>query len=265
MLVFALPLLTLSCRSVLYPELKTALKHPAEPSADARPLDPPPPEDLRWVRFVSAHLPAHTRDGRSWEATFGQVDPYAKLVINNREVFRTASASNTLEPTWPGGPQGNIVVRPQDKIRIELWDHGMLRDAPIGVREVGRPTEEHLSARQIRIDFEFGGSITLAFEPAHALLGLGLWYELGNDTCTITRVIERSPAERAGIQKGDRLVQIGGQSVAAMSLESLQSALNAVPLDGVPMVFQRAAGASISVTLREGPSYPTLSSFGNVE
>jgi len=46
----------------VYPELGTRMR----PMPAGIALDPPPPGDLRWVRIVSASVPARTRDGRSW-------------------------------------------------------------------------------------------------------------------------------------------------------------------------------------------------------
>ena len=57
-------------------ELETRT-HPIPPG---QAIDPPPPADLKWVRFVSGLLPDKTRDGRDWQQD-GKASPYAKLWV----------------------------------------------------------------------------------------------------------------------------------------------------------------------------------------
>src|SRR5262245_28381842 len=70
----------------MYPEVGTSLhKAPAD-----RVLDPPPPDELRWIHIVSARIPPRARDGRAWDQAFGSLpDPYAKLFVNGVELFHT--------------------------------------------------------------------------------------------------------------------------------------------------------------------------------
>src|SRR5690349_9801903 len=108
--VLVAALLTLAsapgCPAV-HPELSTAV----HPMPQSRPLDPPPPESLKWVRIVSARVPPRARDGRTWDQAFGSLpDPYVKLFLNGKELFRTPAQADTLEPTWPNGPRGNFQI-----------------------------------------------------------------------------------------------------------------------------------------------------------
>ncbi len=247
----------------VYPELSTRLRPPAAQQA----LDPPPPDDLRWIRFVDGRVPERTRDGRTWDQALGGglPDPYARLLVNGKEVLRTSVQSDTLEPTWPGSPSGNFRIGPDDKLRVELWDANTINDKPIGVREIGRPSAEDREAGQIRVELEGGGKLTLAFQPAHARIGLGLWYELRTTTVFITRTMERGPAERAGIKKGDQVISIAGREVKTMSAGEVRSAFNAVPLAGVQLMVKHADGATETVKLVEGPIYPTFDQLGAID
>ena len=40
------------------------------------------------------------------------------------------------------------------------------------------------------------------------MFGLGLWFELRNDAANITRFVQGSPAERAGLQKNEQILSI---------------------------------------------------------
>jgi len=244
----------------VYPELGTRTR----PIPAGVPLDPAPPAELRWMRFVSGRVPERTRDGRAWGPS-GKPSAYAKLLINGKEVFKTNPQANTFEPTWPDGPRGNFTLGPGDRLRVELWDSAAVNDKPIGVQDIGVPTEQHQMDKQIRALFDDGGELVLAFEAAHAVSGIGLWFELRTEGCGITRLLEGSPAARAGLLAGDDVLKIGARDVKTMSPDEVKSAFNAVPFDGLRLTVHHAAGAVTEVTIKEGPIYPTFAQFGPVD
>lgn len=259
-ILLLVPALALTACPAVYPELGTRTR----PMTPGQTLDPAPPSELRWMKFVSARVPERTRDGRAWGPS-GKASPYAKLLVSGKELFRTSVQSDTLEPTWPNGPRGNFKLGPTDRLRIELWDNNALNDKPIGARDVGQPGEQQLMDKQIRVMFDDGGEVVMAFEPAHPVQGLGLWYELRTESCYLTRLLEGSPAERANLKGGDEVIKLGAREVKTMSPDEVQSAFNAVPIDGLSLTVKHPAGSVSEITLKEGPIYPTFSQFGPVD
>ncbi len=248
--------------SVLYPELATRLRTP--PSGQE--LEPPPPEDVRWLRVVWARVPERTRDGRPWDEGAGALpDPYVRVLLNGEELFRTGVQEDTVEPTWPDGPSGNFHILPEDRLRVEVWEANPFRDKPIGVREIGRPTDVQRAAGEIQVDLDAGGSLTLAFQPAHAKVGLGLWYELRRGSVFVSRTIEGGPAERAGLREGDEVLEIAGRPVRSMSVGEIRGALDAVPRGGLTLLVKHATGTTERIRAVEGPVYPLFAVFGAVE
>jgi membrane-associated protease RseP (regulator of RpoE activity) len=245
----------------LYPELGTRTR----PAVAGQPLDPPPPETIRWVRVVSARVPEKNRGGRSWQANGNAADAYAKVYVNEREIFRTAVAPNTLEPTWPKGPMGNFKFGRGDKLGVELWDANPLNDKPICIQQIGSIDDEALHDKIVRVLCEGGGEVIIAFEPAHAVQGAGLWYELRLDSTFITRLLQGSPAERAGLLPGDEILSIGGRPVKDMSSDEVQSRFTAIPVAGLALKIKHPDGTSLDVTLKEGPIYPLYDQFGAVD
>jgi hypothetical protein len=246
----------------LYPELPTRTRKVME----GQNLDPPPPETMRWIKFVSARVPPKTRDGRPWDKVLGSLpDPYAKLLLNGKDLLRTPPQSDTLEPTWPTAPRGNFRIVPEDELRVELWDANSLNDLPIGVREIGRPSEEARLTKIIRSELEGGGEVVIAFEPAHAMFGLGFWFELRTSSSYVTRTLEGSPAQRAGLQKGDEILRIADRQVSTMTADDVRSALNSVPSTGIQMLLRHPDGTTLTVVLREGPIYPDYAQFGSID
>jgi PDZ domain/C2 domain len=246
----------------IYPELSTRTRKVIEGQA----LDPPPPETMRWIKFVSGRVPPKTRDGRPWDQVLGSLpDPYGKLMLNGKEILRTPPQSDTLEPTWPSAPRGNFRVVPEDQLRVELWDANSLNDLPIGIREIGRVSEEHRMTKLIRSELEGGGEVVIAFEPAHAMFGLGFWFELRTSSSYVTRMLEGSPAERAGLQKGDEILRISDRLVSTMTADDVRSALNSVPSAGIQLLLKHKDGTTLTVVLREGPIYPDYAQFGSLD
>jgi hypothetical protein len=257
-------LVALAGCAAVYPELGTRTR----PVPAGRPLDPPPPADLHWIKFVSARIPERTRDGRPWQAN-GKASAYAKLLVNGTELVRTTPEADTLTPTWPGSPHGNFKIAPGDRLRVELWANDPVADKPVGTRELGLAGDVKALDGQIHVRMEEGtagsGEVDLAYEPAHAVSGLGLWYELRQTGCAVTRLLAQSPAERAGLLAGDEVVRIGGREATGMSPEEIKSAFNAVPLAGLMLVIKHATGTVAEVTLPEGPIYATFAQFGPVD
>lgn len=242
--------LSAACAAV-YPELRT----PTHAPAGGQVLDPPP-ASLKWISVEGATIPKLTRDGRSWGA-LGSQEPssYAVVFVNGAELLRTKVESKTFNPTWPGSPEGNFILEEGDRLRVELWESRPMNDRPIGVRELtyaGELTDEH----ELAVSLDGGATLTLKIEPARPLVGLGFRYELrGEGSVYVTRVDEQSPAGRAGVRKGDRIVGIDGKPTKGMSTGEIQTLLNMQHPAGFQLQLGRADGAMVTLTLKEGAIY----------
>ncbi len=260
-LLTLLAVLVTGCPAV-FPEIGTRLKVAPKDAA----LEPPPPETLVWIRFMGATVPEKTRDGRKWDQVLGSLpDPYAKLMVNGAELFRTTVQSDTLTPDWPDAPRGNFEIPRGAKLRVELWDSSPINDAPIGIRDFSRPSADELIDGKYRMELKGGGEITIAFEPAHPMFGLGFWFELRNDSTFVTRFVEGGPAERAGLLKGDQILSIGGKKVAGMKPDEVRSVLNSAPVSGLDLEVRRPDGTTVTLNVKEGPIYPSYGEFGKIE
>lgn len=252
-----------ACPAV-YPELKT----PVRPVAMGQALEPPPPSDIRWLRFKGAKIPTLTRDGRRWgtELANGLPDPYAKLILNSTELFRTKVDKATINPTWADSPKGNFRIKPEDKLRVELWDARVINDHPVGIKDLGSlATNDQRGLSEIQEETESGAQFTLANEPAHGFIGYGMFYELRTYEAYVTRTYEESPASRAGIRPGDQLVAIDGTLVRTMKEGELQSVFNAPAMAGHEIAVRHEDGSTVTVTIKEGAVYPLFREIGAFE
>ncbi len=237
----------------VYPELHAPM-HPPRKGAK---LDPPPPSDLFFITFKSAEVPPKTPDGRSWDTTGGaKPDPYAILKVGGRELIHTPTRSNTLHPTWPGQTKANYVVKPGARVRVELWDSNPIDDHPICVKNVS-DFRDGAETGTLDVSCDSGAHITLQVEPAHARIGLGLYYELRTVDIFISRVVKASPAGRVGLKKGDQILRIQGKDVSRMQEGDAQSLINANAPTGVALTVKHADGKVEDVTIKNGPIYPT--------
>lgn len=246
--------LGLAACGAVYPEVSTPVR-----AAGTRKLDPPPPEDLVFLKFANAHIPPRTRDGRQWDSVGGAApDPFAKLVIEEKEILLTPVQANTLTPTWPDQKVGNYRLPHGVPVRVELWDSNEINNHPICVESISNLLAETSDEQNLELRCDSGATIEIVVQPAHAKFGLGLYYELGSDDIHVTRVVGESPAGRAKLMRGDQLLRIQGRDVKGMDPDAARSLINANVSTGVTFAVKRVDGSLADVTLKDGPIYPTV-------
>jgi len=240
---------SLGCGAV-YPELATTVRAPETDAA----LDPPPPDDLYYLYFAGAVVPARTRDGREWPS--GGPTTYAKLKVGDGTLMQSPTDPSTRRPTWPKQEPKNYRVPSGAPLTLELWVSDAIQDKPLC--QVAVLDLEHLRAGgRSDFDCDSGARITLGVEPARAVIGLGFYYELrGAEGIRVTRVLQHSPAARAGLVAGARIQTIQGKSVVPMDALAVRSAMNANSRTGVRMDVELPGGTRRVLTVQDGPIYP---------
>lgn len=253
--------LSVQACGAVYPEIAT----PERPAGTRR-LDPPPPEDLVFLKFAKAVIPPRTRDGRQWDSVGGSApDPFAKLLIDDREILVTPVQANTLTPTWPYQKVGNYRIPRNVPVRVELWDSNAINNHPICVESINNILSEASDDRNLELRCDSGAVIELVVQPAHAKFGIGLYYELRTYDIRVTRVVSESPAARANLKRGDQLLKIQGHDVKGMDQETARSLINANVSTGVTFAVKRLDGRTEDVTLKDGPMYPAVDEEVTVE
>jgi hypothetical protein len=251
----------LACGAV-YPELSTPIR-----PASNRTLEPPPPDELLFIKFTGAEIPSRTRDGRQWDTVGGSApDPFAKVFVDDKEIIATPVQANTLKPTWPDQRKGNYWIRKGATVRVELWDSNPINNHPI-CRETTRDIHaESSSEHDFEMSCDSGASMLLAVQPAHAKVGIGLYYEIRTyGDAWVTRVVKESPAGRAHVVKGDQLLSLDGKPAKQFDEDSFRSLVNANSAHGVTFGVRHANGKEETVTLKDGPLYPTIDEEIKVE
>lgn len=246
----AFALLGAGCGAV-FPELGTPVR---EVPKGFR-FDPPPPEDLLYLEFARAVIPPRTRDGRAWDSVGGSLpDAFAKLIVDDKNLIVTPVHANTLEPTWPNQKRGNYRVRRGARVKLELWDSNPINNHPICSQVILDLHENASFERHLEVTCASGAFVEIVVEPAHGKLGLGLFYEVRTDKVFLTRILGESPASRAGIARGEEVLQIMGQPARGMSEGQVRSLMNSNGT-GLDLVLGRSDRTEHRVVLKNGPIY----------
>jgi hypothetical protein len=245
---------SLGCGAV-YPEVAT----PTRAVAPGREVAPSPPPDLLYIVFDKAIIPRQTRDGRKWDSVGGDApDPFAKVLVNGEEIIKTPIESNTLHPKWPNQVRANYQVDRGAKVVVELWDSNPINNDPI-CRTSVEFIHDKVGGGTSELLCNSGARILLRVESAHAMVGLGMYYELQSQKVKVTRVIQHSPASRAGLVPNTELIAIQGELVGQLDADQVRSMINANAPTGLKLDAKLPDGTNKQVELKEAAMYPLVS------
>lgn len=117
-----------------------------------------------------------------------------------------------------------------------LW-----RNAVAGmVEQLGDPNSAYITPDRLE---------RLRLSASNAYRGVGLSVDVINGWITVVQPRTGSPAERAGLQTGDRLVELDGKSMQGWTVAEAREALRGPLGSTVRLVVERGQGTRITVTL----------------
>ena len=211
------------------------------------------PESLWQVTIVSAHVRPRNRGDLDWDDGGGLPDVFVRLYRGEELLFETETVDDTLEPVWNATPERNLVLAPHDNIRFEVWDDDTVGGDPVGIyRNQGLPANA-VAGADARLLLEGGSYLTVRVAAPIPRRGVGIDdYEVRPDALVVIRVLPYSPASRAGIEPGHRIVAIGDQRVSALSDAQAASALSMAVSRGRELTVQDANERERSLELDSG-------------
>jgi Ca2+-dependent lipid-binding protein len=195
-----------------YPRYTTPLNTASEAKLSSKEL----PQQMYSFKLVSADVPQRKISGLTWDDDGSGPDTFARLYIDGRLVWESEVIEDQVHPAWNAVLPRNVLIPSSSKFRLELWDYDTPVSAdPIGsIERVGLPTQV-VPESQVRIELDRAMAVVMAGAP-HPHRGVGLSVEAHSDALKVYGVEPYSPASRAGIRVGQRIVGIGGQRVSAM-------------------------------------------------
>ena len=93
----------------------------------------------------------------------------------------------------------------------------------------------------------------------NSYVGVGMQITTVRDTALVTRVFAGSPAALAGVRRGDRIVQVGGEPVVGLPLDQVTQRLLGTPGTAVEVDYVRHGTGAIHLRfVRERIKYPAV-------
>jgi membrane-associated protease RseP (regulator of RpoE activity) len=249
-LLFVVNLLAVGCA---FPRRST-LVQPAPASAE--PQDAP--SGLWSIRLVDATLPESKGVGLPWDSDGTGPDPFLRLLIDERVVWESPVQQNTRHPQWNVTLPRNIYVPSRANFRIELWDEDTASSDPAGsVSATGLP-ETTLPDALAHLTLDNYGTVTVVISSPRASRGLGVEFEQHSDAFVVLGVERFSPAARAGVLVGERVVAIGPTRVDSLPQARAMSELSLSPSRGANLTVVDAHGKEREVDLDRGYLWLTM-------
>jgi membrane-associated protease RseP (regulator of RpoE activity) len=180
------------------------------------------------MELKAAEVPPRQRSGLAWDDDGdGLPDPFVRILIGDRLVYESETVDESLAPEWGSVLTKNIAVPAGSVLRVELWDRDGLTHDAIGTwSNQGLPATA-LPDADARLLLEGGATLVFRVQRPRPHRGVGVrLYEFRGDALLVLEVEERSPAGRAGLRAGDRIVVIGGQTVDELGEARAATALS---------------------------------------
>jgi membrane-associated protease RseP (regulator of RpoE activity) len=173
-------------------------------------------------------------------------------------IWESPVQKDTLNPQWNVTLPRSVRIPPGSKFRLELWDEDAASADPAGTfSHLGLPANALPNARA-RLSLDNLGTVTISISAAKPWKGLGLTYEQHSDALVVLTVEEFSPAARAGIAVGDRVVAIGDTRVETLTAARAASDLSLAVDRGSPLTVADKQGKERAVNLDRGFLWLTM-------
>jgi hypothetical protein len=184
-------------------------------------VDLPPsefPGGMYSLQLLSAEVPETKISGLTWDDDGTGPDCQVRLYVGERLVWESKVAKDTVRPEWNEMAPRNVILPRNAAFRLELWDW----DTPVSGDPIGRVERDGLPPNaqpgaQARLQLDRTTTVVIMLSPPRAHRGVGMSVELHSDHLQVLSVEPFSPAARAGIKTGERILAIGSQRVSSLS------------------------------------------------
>ena len=128
----------------------------------------------------------------------------------------------------------NLVLQTVDEQYVDSVDRGKVTDAAVSAALAALdPHSVYMPPRRLEeTEEDLSGNFS----------GIGIQFNVPNDTAVVIEVIPGGPAEKLGMQPGDRLLKVDTTSIAGVSF----------PQDSMVRRMKGPSGTKVTVTVRRG-------------
>lgn len=211
------------------------------------------PADVYRFAVISAQLNPQNRGATQWDDNGGLPDVYVRVFRDEQLVWESRTIDDNLRPAWNEEAPRNIRFPASSHVRIEVWDRDTVGGDPVGIwRGSGLPQNARPGV-EARVLLEGESYLTVRVDPPMPHRGVGIrLYEVHGGDFQVLEVEPYSPAARAGLVPGDRIVAIGAQTVSQLGEQRAIGALSMAAERGEPLHVRNAQGVERTVSLDHG-------------
>ena len=176
------------------------------------------PGGMYSLQLLSAEVPETKISGLTWDDDGTGPDCQVRLYVSDRLVWESEVVKDSTHPAWNEMAPRNVILPRDASFRLELWDW----DTAVSGDPIGRVEREGLPANaqpgaQARLQLDRTTTVVILLSSPRAHRGVGVSVELRGDYLRVLSVEPFSPAARAGIRSGERILAIGSQRIAQLS------------------------------------------------
>ena len=250
-----LVLCALLASSCAYPRRMISL-NPASADDGASSAAPP---DVWRLTIVAAAVPPEQRSGLPWDDGDGP-DVYVRVLRGGTEIFRTPVLDNTTAPVWNAQLPTNVSLAHASELRFEVYDSDGISRDPVGILQSNGLPDTALPGSETTLPLDSpGATLRIKVERPRPHRGVGIrTVEERSDGLLVIEMEQFSPAGRAGIAVGDRILKIAGRSVADLGGPAASSALSQLAGRGGALTILTSDGDTREVQLDQGFTWLVL-------
>lgn len=211
------------------------------------------PSDVWSLTVSSGQIPPQSRGALGWDGTDGLPDCFVRIYRGEELVYESPTIQDSLTPEWNAALPHNFYAPRDTMIRFEIWDRDEVGADPVGIyRNRGLPANV-VPGADGRVMLEGGAQLSLHLQQPVPHRGVGIrLYEVQPDALVVLEVETHSPAGRGGIQAGDAIIAIGGQSVSSLGGQRAPGALSMASERHEVLRVRSANGTERDVELDRG-------------
>lgn len=215
------------------------------------------PRGLWTMEVISAELPPRMASGLDWDRDSGKEknpDPFVRLYVDDRMVWQSETVKDTSHPTWNATLPKSVYIPRTSTMRLEVWD----RDTTVSADPMGAVYSQGLPGNALpnadaRLTLDNLANVTIRVRPPKPYRGVGLGVEIHPDELLITGIAPFSPASRADLHVGERIVAIGGATITELTDNDAFSRLSLAIDRATPLTVADSHGTQREVILDKKP------------